>query len=105
MLPRRKLLLFSRKRRGCIHRVLRLFGAMLFCVAALPGLAVAQSGEVVFYGFAGDHVEPEIRAFNKHYPNITVRAITLQGPAVIARLRAEKDHRAPTWWTPPPTCC
>ncbi len=59
---------------------------------ATPRPAAAQSGEMVFYGFAGDHVEPTIRAFNKHYPNIKVHPVTLQGPAMIARLRAEKDN-------------
>lgn len=54
--------------------------------------AMAQSGELVFYGFAGDHVQPLIRAFNKHYPNIKVHAVTLQGPAIIARLRAERNN-------------
>jgi iron(III) transport system substrate-binding protein len=55
-------------------------------------MACAQSGEIVFYAFTGDHIAPTIRAFNKRYPNIKVRAITLQGPAMIARLRAEKDN-------------
>ena len=54
--------------------------------------AFAQSGELVFYGFAGNHVQPLIQAFNKHYPDIKVHAVTLQGPAIIARLRAEKNH-------------
>ncbi len=43
-------------------------------------------------GFAGNHVQPLIQAFNKHYPDIKVHAITPQGPAIIARLRAEKNH-------------
>jgi iron(III) transport system substrate-binding protein len=71
-----------------------------FCAALAPAMsqvAMAQTdpaatGEVVFYGFAGDHVEPTIRAFNKHYPNVKVRAVGLQGPAMVARLRAEKEN-------------
>ncbi len=59
---------------------------------AAPRIAAAQSGELVFYAFSGDHIEPTVKAFNKHYPNIHVHPVTLQGPAMIARLRAEKDN-------------
>lgn len=72
--------------------MLKLVGLCLFITLVTSRIASAQSGEVVFYGFAGDHIAPTIRAFNKLYPDIKVRAITLQGPAMIARLRAEKDN-------------
>lgn len=72
--------------------ILKLAGLCLLMTVAALNMARAQSGEVVFYGFTGDHIAPTIRAFNKRYPNIKVRAITLQGPAMIARLRAEKDN-------------
>jgi iron(III) transport system substrate-binding protein len=74
-----------------VPRRLAVLGVLLVALlCTAPRIAAAQSGEVVFYGFAGDHVEPTIRAFNKHYPDIKVRAVTLQGPAMIARLRAER---------------
>ena len=54
--------------------------------------AMAQSGEVIYYGFKGDNVPATIKAFNAIYPNIEVKAVTGQGSETLARIKAEKDN-------------
>ncbi len=65
--------------------------ALCLTLGLSPRISAAQSGDLVFYAFAGDNIAPIVKAFNKHYPNIHVHPVTLQGPAMIARLRAEKN--------------
>jgi iron(III) transport system substrate-binding protein len=54
--------------------------------------ALAQSGEVIYYGYKGAMIPATIKAFNKIYPNIEVKAITGQGTETLARIKAEKDN-------------
>ncbi len=77
----------SRLLLGCITLAL---ASLLTALGAAP--AAAQSGEVVFYDFPGEHIQPTIDAFEKKSPAIKVRAITGQGPAMMARVLAEQGN-------------
>jgi iron(III) transport system substrate-binding protein len=68
------------------------WGLALGVAGAGPRLARADTGEVVFYGFPGNHIDPLIAAFNRHHPEIKVRVVLGQGPEMLARLKAEKDR-------------
>ena len=61
-------------------------------VLAGNSVAKAQSGEVVYYGYKGAMIPATIKAFNKIYPNIEVKAVTGQGSTTLARIKAEKDN-------------
>ncbi len=61
-------------------------------VLAGNSAAKAQSGEVVYYGYKGKMLAPTIKAFNKIYPNIKVRAVTGQAAETLSRIKAEKDN-------------
>ncbi len=54
--------------------------------------ALAQSGEVTYYGYKGAMIPATIKAFNKIYPNIKVKVITGQGTETLARIKAEKEN-------------
>ena len=54
--------------------------------------ALAQSGEVTYYGYKGAMIPATIKAFNKVYPNIKVKVITGQGTETLARIKAEKEN-------------
>ena len=69
--------------------------AAVFAAAMIVGsgtAALAQSGEVVYYGYKGAMIPATIKAFNEIYPDIKVRAITGQGAETLARIKAEKDN-------------
>ena len=55
--------------------------------------ALAQSGEVVYYGYKGAMIPATIKAFNKIYPNIKVSAITGQGSETLARIKINNYQR------------
>ena len=82
------------KRLSVISRLGAASAAVLAAAMVVGGgtAALAQSGEVVYYGFKGANVPGTIKAFNKIYPNIKVKAVTGQGAQTMARIKAEKDN-------------
>ncbi len=71
-----------------------LCGAIAFvgahAMSATP--SSAQSGEVVYYGFAGAFLEPVIKGFNAQYPNVTVKAVTGDAGEIMGRIKAESGQ-------------
>jgi len=65
---------------------------VLTALAAGSMPAHAQKGEVVLYGYKGPNMEASKVAFEKLYPNITVKIVTGDTGQLTTRLLAEKDN-------------
>ena len=61
-------------------------------LAAVSGAAQAQKGEVIYYGYKGPNMEGAKDAFEKLYPNVTVKIVTGDGGQLLTRMLAEKDN-------------